>query len=86
MEPKHISEGVNAFMKSASLVTVDGAYFIINRFENDDMEYEVPISECDTAEKLVNWIFHLTEKQWMTREIMREFVRRACNQSNIELR
>lgn len=86
MVSKHISEGIKAFTERKPLVTIDGNYLIINRFDGDDMEYEIAISECDTAAKLVNWMFHLTEKQWMTRELMREFIRVACHKSNIELR
>lgn len=51
---------------------------------NVNYEYNIEISRCDTAEKLLGWVHHLTEKTWMTNEAMRSFIEIACKESGIE--
>ena len=36
--------------------------------------YEVPVSEITTADSLVDWIFQLQGKTWLTDEDMRQFL------------
>jgi hypothetical protein len=36
--------------------------------------YEVEVSRCDTAAKLVDWIAHLLAKRWVTRTQIRQFI------------
>lgn len=49
-------------------------------------EYNIDLNRCDTAEKLLHWIWHLTEKSWMTNDVMREFIEVACQESNIKMK
>lgn len=49
-------------------------------------EYNIGLNRCDTAEKLLHWIWHLTEKSWMTKDTMREFIEVACQESNIKIK
>lgn len=48
-------------------------------------EYNVAKTRCDTPEKLLHWVWHLTEKTWMTNEIMRRFIEIACRENGIEM-
>ncbi|EMF4673503.1 hypothetical protein ACN1OJ_004125 [Providencia stuartii] len=64
---------------------VDKTHFVFKHGDTDLDEYEILISSCDTAEKLVTWIFHLTEKSWMNIELLRHFIRVASKQSNINI-
>lgn len=52
---------------------------------NVSSEYSIPISECDSAEKLLGWISHLTEKTWMTMPVMARFISVAARASNIQI-
>lgn len=48
-------------------------------------EYNIAINRCDTAEKLLHWVWHLCEKTWMTPEILRYFIEVASKQSGIKM-
>lgn len=41
---------------------------------NVKYEYNIPRSKCSTKEELLDWVAHLTEKTWMTVEVMRYFM------------
>ena len=38
-------------------------------------DYYIELSRCDTPEKLIAWLYHLTEKTWVTSEMIHEFLR-----------
>ena len=50
---------------------------------NVSYEYNIALSRCDTAAKLLHWVWHLTEKTWMTNDVMRRFIEVACRENNI---
>lgn len=52
---------------------------------NVSYEYNIALNRCDSAEKLLHWIWHLTEKTWMTNEVMRRFIELACRENNVEM-
>ncbi|MEM1145199.1 MAG: hypothetical protein AAGI88_21685 [Pseudomonadota bacterium] len=52
---------------------------------NVSYEYNIALSRCDTPEKLLHWVWHLTEKSWMTNEVMRRFIDVACRENKIEM-
>lgn len=39
-----------------------------------DPTYEVPLDDCKTRGDLVDWIFHLKEKKWMTPDMLWGFL------------
>ena len=41
-------------------------------------EYEIALSRCDTIEKILSWVTHLSSKKWMTIDVMSKFIRTAC--------
>lgn len=41
---------------------------------NVKYEYNIPRAECSTKEQLLQWVAHLTEKTWMSVEVMRYFM------------
>lgn len=47
--------------------------------------YNIHIERCNTHEKILAWVFHLTEKSWMTKEILRHFIRVAHDESGLEI-
>lgn len=46
-------------------------------------KYVVDKSRIGTAEKIVRWTIHLSGKTWMTRELIRIFVMKACAAAKI---
>ncbi|MEO1854651.1 hypothetical protein [Chromohalobacter sp.] len=53
---------------------------------NVSYEYNVALNSCDSAEKLLHWVWHLTEKTWMTNMAMRRFIELACRENGIEMK
>jgi len=69
-------------MYLASLVTVQGDYIVIKDPEPNGWGYDIAISDCNTAEKILSWVMHLSEKNWVNTDIIRQFIRvasKACN-------
>lgn len=54
-------------------------------FINVKDEYNIALSRCDTREKLLEWVYHLTEKNWMSREVLRRFMEVAAAHHGYEL-
>ncbi len=49
----------------------------------NDQEYSVPLSRCDTYEKILSWVYHLSEKTWVTTEVVNEFIKTALNEHGL---
>lgn len=47
--------------------------------------YDIEFTRCNTPEKILGWIDHLSIKIWMTPEKMREFIRLATESNNIKI-
>jgi len=56
---------------------IDNGYIILKIGEVD--AYEIEISRCDTCEKIVWWVYQLSEKDWMTLAVLRHFIDLACS-------
>lgn len=52
------------------IVRVEGNYIVIN----NSYDYNIEISRCNTPEKLLAWIRHLCEKEWMEFDILERFI------------
>ncbi|EGT4306837.1 hypothetical protein AUM89_17955 [Cronobacter sakazakii] len=44
-------------------------------FKLEETEYEIPLSRLSSQQRLLGWIFHLTEKSWVDIEILRHFMK-----------
>jgi len=62
-------------------VSIKNGFIVINV----SYEYKIDLSRCDTAERLLHWIWHLTEKTWMTNDVMRRFIEITCRENSIEM-
>ncbi|EOI1352359.1 hypothetical protein Cf24236_3574 [Citrobacter farmeri] len=68
------------------IVQVDETHIVIKIPGNHlDGEYEIALVSCRTPEQVVSWIFQLSEKQWVTRDILRRFIKVASAKAGIEL-
>jgi len=55
-------------------IFVDGRYLSINA-EGYPGSYDIELSEIDTPNKLLEWILHLIEKNWVTRDLLVHMIR-----------
>lgn len=62
-------------------VYVEDGHIVINV----SYEYNTALNRYDSAEKLLHWIWYLTEKNWMTNGVMRRFIEVACKENNIDM-
>ena len=46
-------------------------------------EYAIEKSRIDTAEKILRWTVHLSQKTWMTKELLDFFILTACGAAKI---
>ncbi|EOM1107950.1 hypothetical protein IMR62_004782, partial [Escherichia coli] len=49
-------------------------------------EYNIPLSTCSTHQQILNWVWHLTEKTWMTQNVTRRFIEVACGYHKLDYR
>ncbi|MBE8597879.1 hypothetical protein [Xenorhabdus sp. BG5] len=87
MNLRHISEAIEERQKIMeelnSILRITDKHFIFH-FNGMD-QYEIPVSDCNTPEKLLSWVFHLTEKRWMSVDLLRHFIRAASHKSKISI-
>jgi hypothetical protein len=78
-------DGFEKYLKSmedlAKTVMVKDGCIVINVH----YEYSIQISRCNTHEKILGWVYHLTEKTWMSRDILRYFVQVSCRESGLNI-
>lgn len=81
---------VNAYIQRenelSEIVVVDKTHIVIN-IPGDmiDGEYEISLDTCKTADQVLSWVFQLTEKSWMTRDILRRFIKEASHHAGVTL-
>jgi len=57
-------------------VVVDGDHILLALPEGKiDEWYEIPLSRLETSEQIISWIFHLTEKSWIEKDVFRRFIK-----------
>lgn len=62
------------------MVYVEEGHIVINVH----YEYNIELGRCDTHAKIVAWAIHLTEKTWMTQEVLRRFMHLAMAEHGLE--
>ncbi|WP_258087551.1 hypothetical protein [Xenorhabdus bovienii] len=68
------------------LVWFDETHIILNTdLGGTNNEYEIPLHDCDTSEKILWWTFHLSEKNWVTTDMLRRFIRLATVKAKIKI-
>lgn len=63
-------------------IVVDDTHLTIKAGEH--YEYEIALDRIDNAVKILQWVIHLTEKSWMTTELVRQFVQAACTKAGVD--
>ncbi|TYL43921.1 hypothetical protein [Dickeya sp. ws52] len=81
-----VDEYIRSEQELSEIVSVDNTHIIIQiPGDHLDGEYEIALASCKTPEQVVSWIYQLSEKQWITREILRRFIKVASNNAGISL-
>ncbi len=52
---------------------------------NVKYEYNIGLSRCDTAEKILGWALHLSRKNWVSMDLLERFIQVASNQIGLDL-
>lgn len=63
-------------------IVVDESYLTIN--VDEGYQYEISLERINTPVKILQWVIHLTEKTWMTTELMRQFTMASCTKAGID--
>ena len=67
-------------------VQVKEGHIVLNSTpENELAEYNIALNRCDTPAKLLGWIRHLSEKTWLTMDMLDRFIAVACFENKIEV-
>ena len=45
----------------------------------DGADYDIPLTQCNTYEKILGWQLQLSTKQWMTLDLLMQFTLMACD-------
>ena len=59
--------------------------FRIDITDDQSTTYEVPLFKCDTHEKIIGWQCHLSEKNWMTLDLLIQFTLLACRHHGLAI-
>src|SRR5690242_18190129 len=46
--------------------------------------YRVPLSDCDTHAKILGWAIHLSEKIWISKDVLAHFMEIACEHHGLD--
>ncbi|QJB69790.1 hypothetical protein [Parasphingorhabdus halotolerans] len=76
-----LADGMDELLDEKYYVEVDETTITINV----KYPYEIPISQCNSTDKLLAWIIHLTEKTWIAPKVLREFAYKAASAGDFDL-
>ncbi len=48
-------------------------------------DYNIPLGELDSAEKILSWVMQLCEKTWITSEVIERFISVAAQHHGIKI-
>jgi hypothetical protein len=65
-------------------VHIEDNHLIISD-QSMSQNYEISLKRMDTPEKILSWVRHLGEKNWVTAPLLKEIVMKATRHHKIEL-
>ena len=51
---------------------------------NYSYEYDIELSRIVTPQDIIGWVLHLSEKNWMTKERLRNFILKCAEANNTD--
>jgi hypothetical protein len=80
-EPFNKSEFLTDLERRRNLVTADEGCITIH----GPFEYEIELARCATAVAILQWVRHLSEKTWVTTEMIERFVDVASGRIGLDI-
>ena len=74
------SSYISKIKKEEARVTCDGNYISL------DNSYHIELDRIDTKEKMLEWVLHLSGKDWVTRIMVHRMVEVACKFHKLSFR
>lgn len=62
------------FVRDGQIVLADGGF-----------EYPIDLNRCKSAEALLGWLSHISEKSWVTTEHIHDLITLASTENGIEI-
>jgi hypothetical protein len=62
-------------------VSIQDGYLVINVA----FEYPIELARCDTHAKILAWVVQLTDKTWITPEVVQRFIYLATQHHGLDL-
>lgn len=69
------ADAVWAEMTRPRLVTIDDGYFNVHHPEQYGNIYDIRINECTERDDILLWLRQLSEKSWVTTQVLEDFVK-----------
>ena len=69
-------------IESPEYITVTDDGFILDT-GIPNYEYFIEKDRCKTHEDILAWVFHITEKKWVNRDMIREFIKKTVKAAGI---
>lgn len=67
------------------LVNVSNGYIELKIRENDQYPYEIKLDRINNKEDMLEWVYHLSGKQWITTEHIYLFIKQISKHLNINV-
>lgn len=66
-------------------VMVDGGYIELRAENKRSFPYDIEISRIQTEHDVFAWVYHLSEKKWVTGEHINKFIKIVCDANDIKI-
>lgn len=80
---EHVESLVNKINKLNESVIITEHNIVFKKSQREI--YSIPKSECQTCRSILRKVQHLTEKTWMSCDLIQVFVRKACEENKLKL-
>ena len=78
---KLVSEAIADLRDRPNRCFIDEGYIVFR----DGAGYDIPLAKCDTYDKIFGWQLQLSEKQWMTLDLLMQFTIIACENHQLPI-
>ena len=79
----NIEDYINYLKEKNELTSIEDGFILIKILDHG--HYEIPLDECNTFAKILEWSLQLLEKSWTTKETVEAFVVCACSHHKLPL-
>lgn len=71
-------------VKESALCQVADGHISLADYPGDTPNYDIALDRCNTPEKVLGWVYHLSEKTWITSDHIRAFIKMACREHGFD--